>query len=314
MKRLTLRFSLVPMFLLLAALSGGCAKRELTINATQREIFPDSSRLVDVYTAMGSDTLDFGTSRFVENNLSYAGRGGENLKLRVWYPAGRPVDTSRVILLIPGYGGGTVELFPLATEFARRGFVTAMLSPRGTDLNAGLKEDYGLNEPHDATDAINAYARRHNLTKPIVGVFGASLGGAIALNMALEDKRVAAIAVEGLPLDLETTAKRLLSAEELDALKSRYAGHEAEFRERSPEMVLKKPLPPIYAIWGDKDKLVTAEERATLRRMIEISTSASAKEIRGGGHSMRYGFPLTLSEAQAVNTGIADFLQSSIRY
>ncbi|MEO5929344.1 MAG: alpha/beta fold hydrolase [Candidatus Kapaibacterium sp.] len=314
MKRFALPFSLVPILLLLAALSGGCAKREITINATQREIFPDSSRLVDVYTAMGSDTLDFGTGRFVENNLSYTGRGGETLNLRVWYPAGQPLDTSKIIMLIPGYGGGTIQLFPLATEFVRRGFVTAMLSPRGADLNAGLKNDYGVNEPHDAVDAVNAYARLHNLAKPVVGVFGVSLGGAIALNMAVEDKRVAAIAVEGLPLDLETTAKRLFSEEDLNALKSQYAGREAEFREHSPEMVLKKALPPIYAIWGDKDNVVTADERATLRRMIEISTAASAKEIPGGGHILRYGFPLPLSEARAVNTGIADFLQMSIRY
>lgn len=298
----------------LVAISG-CAAGSIGIDVQTVERYPDSTMLVEVTTNYSGDTLNFGTARIREWNLRYVASNGDSLELRIWYPGGVPVDTSQIVLLIHGNSGSTFEMYPLAVETTRCGLVTGMVSLRGFGLNRKVPASYGLDESNDASEAISEYMKRHRLTHVSVGVFGVSLGGMVAVNLAADDRRVRGLALEGLILDLETSAKKLLPSEQFSELKRKFAGREDQFREKSPDVALDRlPAMPVFARWGSEDKLVSAEERERLKELISTRSSGGMSvDVQGGGHTMRAGFPLSQQKAREGNEEIALFLQRTLR-
>ncbi|ASO19651.1 ABC-2 type transport system ATP-binding protein [Actinoalloteichus hoggarensis] len=139
--------------------------------------------------------------------------GARDLTLEL--PAG-PGDASRVsidatlytpertpapsILLAHGFGGSKDDLADQARGLSERGFVVLAYSARGFGASTGR---IGLNSPehevNDARELITWLAGRPQVLSdgpddPVVGVAGASYGGALALLLAGTDDRVDAIA------------------------------------------------------------------------------------------------------------------------
>ena len=126
----------------------------------------------------------------------------DGVKLAAWLVprAGAPA-----IVLLHGYPVEKADLLPIAAVLARH-FTVLLLDQRYFGQSGGRATTLGLRERRDLSRAIDFLAARgfdH------VGVFGLSLGGAVALLAAADDARIRAVAAYAPFADLKTLAYEL---------------------------------------------------------------------------------------------------------
>jgi dipeptidyl aminopeptidase/acylaminoacyl peptidase len=126
----------------------------------------------------------------------------DGVKLAAWLlpRAGAPA-----IVLLHGYPAEKADLLPMAAALAPR-FTVLLLDQRYFGGSGGRATTLGLRERRDLSRAIDFLAGRgfdH------VGVFGLSLGGAVALMAAADDPRIRAVAAYAPFADLRTLAYEL---------------------------------------------------------------------------------------------------------
>ncbi|KAA9157169.1 alpha/beta fold hydrolase [Amycolatopsis acidicola] len=156
--------------------------------------------VVVVWTRSGNDAAPVAHR---EQTLSVPADPGSAAQVRldttVYFPATTPAPA---VLLPHGFGGSKASVDGEAQELARRGFVVLAWSARGFGHSTG---QIGLNDPdHEVADASHLVdylatlpqVRQDGPNDPKVGVAGASYGGALALLLAGQDKRVDAISPE----------------------------------------------------------------------------------------------------------------------
>ena len=126
----------------------------------------------------------------------------DGVKLAAWLlpRAGAPA-----IVLLHGYPAEKADLLPIAAGLAPR-FTVLLLDQRYFGQSGGGATTLGLRERADLRRAIDFLAARgfHE-----VGVFGLSLGGAVALLAAAEDPRIRAVAAYAPFADLRSLGYQL---------------------------------------------------------------------------------------------------------
>jgi fermentation-respiration switch protein FrsA (DUF1100 family) len=100
------------------------------------------------------------------------------------------------IVLSHGWGRSRAELLPHAAFLHRAGYALLAFDYRYRGESAGEHVTMGLHEQDDLLAAVDALAARPEVDASRIGVFGMSLGGAIALLAAARDLRIRALAVE----------------------------------------------------------------------------------------------------------------------
>jgi alpha/beta superfamily hydrolase len=157
----------------------------------------------------------------------------------------RPDDVARGSAVIchahPRHGGSKDHpvLWAVRNELAHRGFAVVAFNFRGTMRSDGTHGG-GRLEVHDVAAAIDR-ARKES-DGPTV-VCGWSFGANVALREALEDERVAALALIGLPLRHDLEVPDLPSPAELRLFRR-----------------------PVLLLAGEHDEYAPAEELERLRR------------------------------------------------
>ena len=166
--------------------------------------------------------------RVFEGSIN-AGLNGSNDDTQITFEFYEPSDDSPspVVLLMPILNGQKHLMRPFATKFARNGYAAVIID---TVQRRTLLDDLGDPEP-----AIRLSIQRHrrvidwvetrpDLDASRIAVFGASLGGFNALNLAAMDPRVSvastALVGGGLPYVLVTSDERRI-VEATDAVKAR---------------------------------------------------------------------------------------------
>ncbi|MCV2489676.1 alpha/beta fold hydrolase [Geodermatophilus sp. YIM 151500] len=129
---------------------------------------------------------------------SGAGAAAVELDTTLYLPAGG--DPAPAVVLAHGFGGSKDSMAEEARYLAERGYVVLAYSARGFGRSGGV---IGLNDPRfevaDLSTLLDLLATREDVAldaagDPVVGVAGASYGGALALLGAAYDDRVDAIA------------------------------------------------------------------------------------------------------------------------
>lgn len=122
-------------------------------------------------------------------------RTGEGIPLSCWIllPSGRPRGT---VLYLHGVSECKIAGLPMADVLLRRGFLVVLYDARRHGESGGSHCTYGFYEKHDPTTILNALAARPDLTIGRVGLFGASMGAAVALQAAALDDRITAVVAE----------------------------------------------------------------------------------------------------------------------
>jgi uncharacterized protein len=123
----------------------------------------------------------------------------DGVKLAAWLlpRAGAPA-----VILLHGYPAEKADLLPIAHALAPR-FTVLLLDQRYFGGSGGRATTLGLRERRDLSRAIDFLAARGFNQ---VGVFGLSLGGAVALLAAADDARIRAVAAYAPFADLRALA------------------------------------------------------------------------------------------------------------
>jgi dipeptidyl aminopeptidase/acylaminoacyl peptidase len=123
----------------------------------------------------------------------------DGVKLAAWLlpRAGAPA-----VVLLHGYPAEKADLLPIAAALAPR-FTVLLLDQRYFGGSGGRATTLGLRERRDLSRAIDFLAARGFNQ---VGVFGLSLGGAVALLAAADDARIRAVAAYAPFADLRALA------------------------------------------------------------------------------------------------------------
>ena len=123
----------------------------------------------------------------------------DGVKLAAWLlpRAGAPA-----VILLHGYPAEKADLLPIAAALAPR-FTVLLLDQRYFGGSGGRATTLGLRERRDLSRAIDFLAARGFNQ---VGVFGLSLGGAVALLAAADDARIRAVAAYAPFADLRALA------------------------------------------------------------------------------------------------------------
>jgi pimeloyl-ACP methyl ester carboxylesterase len=126
----------------------------------------------------------------------------DGVQLSAWLVA-RP--GAPAVVLLHGYPADKADMLPIAAALAPR-FTVMLLDLRYFGRSGGGVTTLGFRERDDLRRAIDVLASRG---VERVGVFGFSLGGAIALATAVEEPRIRAIAVYSPFADLRTLGHEL---------------------------------------------------------------------------------------------------------
>ena len=126
----------------------------------------------------------------------------DGVKLAAWLlpRAGAPA-----VVLLHGYPAEKADMLPIAAALAPR-FTVLLLDQRYFGQSGGRATTIGFRERGDLRRAIDVLAARGFRE---VGVFGFSLGGAVALLTAAEDPRIRAVAAYAPFADLTTLGHEL---------------------------------------------------------------------------------------------------------
>lgn len=278
--------------------------------------YPDGSFDFAVTTTLGDDSIAFGTSHILNQTLSYIGNNGDTLSTELWIPVGAPRDTNSLLVLIPGYGEHTYALYPFAISATRAGFPVAFISARGLDYNARLNGDYYFNEVQDISSAVTEYAKDEGIHNLKIGAFGYSLGAVLALDLAYKNDHVRAAALESIVKDPIVSASRVMKGKDYESLMELVKAH-PEIRSMSTEEVLQhwdRRKTPLKFIWGETDNVALKPERDSVAVLARASVpNVSIEEIPKAGHIMRYGFPLSPSQAIGLNDSIVNFFVRAMK-
>lgn len=138
--------------------------------------------------------------RLAVEDVTFAAADG--VQLAAWL-AGRPGAPG--VIFLHGYPANKADMLPLAAALAPR-FTVLLVDQRYFGSSGGAVTTLGFRERDDLRRAVDVLAAR-GVTR--VGVFGFSLGGAVAIGAAAEEPRIAAIAVYSPFADLRALGAEL---------------------------------------------------------------------------------------------------------
>jgi len=108
-------------------------------------------------------------------------------------------------------GSNKSDFIDLADHLVHHGYHTFLFDLRAHGESEGSRCSLGLYEQHDLTAAINYLIKREDIDPNKIGVFGFSLGGAIALMVAAHDQRIAATVADSTFATLKEQSAHILS-------------------------------------------------------------------------------------------------------
>lgn len=119
----------------------------------------------------------------------------DGIKLDSWLIK-RGGDSKGTIIYLHGVGDCKITGLPFAKFFYDNGYNIFLYDSRRHGESEGTYCTYGFYEKQDLTDAINYLESRKDLHLGKIGIFGTSMGAAVALQSAAIDKRISAVAAE----------------------------------------------------------------------------------------------------------------------
>jgi len=119
----------------------------------------------------------------------------DGIKLNSWLIK-RKENSKGTIVYLHGVGDCKITGLPFAKFFYDNGYNIFLYDSRRHGESEGTYCTYGFYEKNDLTDAINYLELRKDLHLGKIGIFGTSMGAAVALQTAAIDKRISAVAAE----------------------------------------------------------------------------------------------------------------------
>jgi len=208
----------------------------------------------------------------------------DGIRLAGWFV---PRPGAPVIVLLHGYPAEKADLLPLAAALAPQ-FATLLVDQRYFGDSGGRVTTLGFRERGDLKRMID-YVQTREATA--VGVFGFSLGGAVALLTAAEDPRIKAIAAYAPFADLRLLGRELYAWMWL----ARYPFVEAmllwsrvllgaDITRPSPAEAAAQVRVPILLVHSRQDEQIPFVHAERLRTALAANARAEFEFIERGRH------------------------------
>lgn len=190
----------------------------------------------------------------------------EGFKLSCWFVQQRRNPRGTIIYL-HGVGDCKIGGVPYAKLFYGRGFNVFLYDSRRHGQSEGPYCTYGYYEKYDLAAAIDYLRGRTDAQIGKIGVFGTSMGAAIALQAAAIDQRIEAIVAEASFTDLRTIMvdyQKLMTKLPWHFLRNLAMSRSqklARFKTRdvSPNQAVRSVHRPVLFIHGTDDTRIRAE-------------------------------------------------------
>lgn len=195
----------------------------------------------------------------------------EGFRLSGWLVPQSPRARGTIIYL-HGVGDCKISGVPYAKLFFREGFNVFLYDSRRHGNSEGRYCTYGFYEKHDLSLAIGYLQGRSDISAGRIGVFGTSMGAAVALQAAAIDQRIDAVVAEASFTDLRTIVvdyqKRIMKLpwhflRNLAMARSQELAH---FKARfvSPIHAVQHVRKPVLFIHGTDDTRIRSEYSTAL--------------------------------------------------
>jgi uncharacterized protein len=190
-------------------------------------------------------------------------KSAEGIHLSCWLIKASGTARGTVIYL-HGVSECKIIGLPIAVMLHQQGYNVFLLDSRRHGYSGGTYCTYGFYEKHDACTVIDYLLSRKDLTVGKIGLFGRSMGAAIAIQAAAMDTRVSAIVAEGgfatLRSIFDDYQKRMIKLpwHYLRNIVIKRSEHLAHFKASavSPLHAVKDVHVPIFIIHGTADHLI----------------------------------------------------------
>jgi hypothetical protein len=199
---------------------------------------------------------------------------GKNERIHAWWiPAGNPLD--RCLIYLHGSALNIEANITHARRFHHMGFSVFLVSYRGYGKSDGTFPTEGQ-VYSDAQAAWTYLVEQKGIDPEAIFIYGHSLGGAVAIQLALNNPAAGGLIVEAAFTSIANMARRIP--------KYRIFPIDLIVHERfdSIEKVGQLQIPVLY-IHGTDDKLVPSEMSRELYK--RTASSKQLKLIPGGGHN-----------------------------
>ncbi|MBI4341401.1 MAG: alpha/beta hydrolase [Candidatus Omnitrophica bacterium] len=127
----------------------------------------------------------------------------DGLPLEGWKIAADP--SQPWILGCHGVGSNRADLLEIASGLHQAGFNLFLFDFRGHGGSAGRTTSFGLTEQRDLEGALAFLGQQPEIPATPYGIYGISMGGAVALMVAGKDERLGAVAVDSSYTDLDAS-------------------------------------------------------------------------------------------------------------
>ena len=178
-----------------------------------------------------------------------------------------PCDPIGTVIMLHGVSESKIAPLPLAKHLYECCFNVFLYDSRWHGDSGGSYCTYGFYEKHDASMAITYLLSRTDLRTGKVGLFGYSMGAAVAIQTAAIDRRVAAVVAESGFARLRTIfddyQKRMIKLpfHYLRNIVIKRSEHLAHFRANAvaPVDAVREVRVPLLLIHGTADRLIRHE-------------------------------------------------------
>ena len=185
------------------------------------------------------------------------------------------VDASRPwILLCHGVGSNRADLLDVAAGLRDARFNLFLFDFRGHGGSTGRTTSFGWREQRDLEGALAFLGRQAEIPARAYGIYGISMGAAVALMVAARDERLGAVAVDSPYQSLEASLRRHMvlwypAVPRVPLLWFVLATYRMRFgvwpSRVSPLRAIAQIAPrPVLLIQGSRDKRVAPEEARRL--------------------------------------------------
>ncbi len=186
----------------------------------------------------------------------------EGLDLSCWLI--RAEEPRGTVIYLHGVSECKIVGLPLAKRLHERGYNVFLYDSRRHGDSGGQYCTYGFYEKHDTSTIITFLQQQHDLSLGNIGLFGSSMGAAVAIQVAAADDRVAAVVAESGFATLRTIfddyQKRMIKLpwHYLRNIVIKRSEHLAHFKAStvSPLEACKQIRVPLFIIHGTDDRLI----------------------------------------------------------
>lgn len=214
----------------------------------------------------------------------------DNISLKGYYIHSKQEETRGIMILIHGIGGCKEHFLNLSASLANKGIASVIFDGRAHGESGGQYCTYGFYEKHDISVIVDEIKKRNPSLK--IGIWGNSLGGAIAIQALELDKRIEFGIIESTFADLDQIVydykKNILGGFGVRFISDaalQEAGNIANFNPEKvkPIHAVKNIQQPMFIAHGDSDQNINYN----YGKLLYENLASAEKEfilVEGAGH------------------------------